>query len=181
MPILHFVWLKSLLILIKAPYTQAQLTRCRRAARPWTLRRARIAVLPVVALEKSCYAIAKSLYLRNVAPEARPQSPSRDATDNVSSITSVCGASRHFTAQRKSVGIGGIAKIDQAAPSNLDLSACAPVMMMTCDRLPQLRRGGAPDVVNVLDPARCETDSRVGQTRSILLGAGSTARLSARQ
>jgi len=72
------------------------------------------------------------------------------------------GPPRHFTALRKSVGIGGIANIDQAAPSKLDLAARAPVLMMTRVLLPLVAASAAsPDVLIGHDPARGETDSPV--------------------
>jgi hypothetical protein len=84
--------------------------------------------------------------------------------------------------QRKSVGIGGIANIDQAASRKLDLSARAPVLMMTRDLLPLVAASAAsPDVVNGHDPARCEIDSPDGQNAFDFAGAGSTARLSRHQ
>ena len=100
----------------------------------------------------------------------------------LASSESGCGTPRHFTAQRKSVGIGGSANIDQAAPSKLDLSARAPVMMMTLRPSSAIAASAAsPGVVNVLVPARCEIDSPVGQNAFDFAGAGSTARLSRHQ
>jgi hypothetical protein len=51
----------------------------------------------------------------------------------------------------------GIANADQAALIKLDLSARAPVLMMTRDRLARLRRCGMPDVADVRDLAGCES------------------------